>query len=64
MAVNVQHAAAGTREVSANIAAVTQASGKASAATGEVLGSAGELSTQSRRLKDEVDAFLATVRAA
>jgi methyl-accepting chemotaxis protein len=64
IAANVQLAAAGTQNVSSNIAAVTRASGEASAATGEVLGSASELATQSQRLKDEVDAFLATVRAA
>lgn len=61
---NVQQAAAGTNEVSATIAGVTQASGDAGAAAAQVLGSAGELAKESERLKQEVESFLASVRAA
>jgi methyl-accepting chemotaxis protein len=61
---NVQQAAQGTEEVTSNISGVTQASGEVGAAATQVLGSAGELSKQSERLRQEVDSFLATVRAA
>ena len=46
------------------IAGVTQASGQVGTAAELVLGSAGELAKQSERLKQEVESFLATVRAA
>jgi methyl-accepting chemotaxis protein len=42
----------------------TQASGEVGAAAAQVLGSAGDLSRQSERLKQEMDSFLSTVRAA
>jgi methyl-accepting chemotaxis protein len=61
---NVQQAAQGTQGVMQNIAGVTQASGQVGTAAELVLGSAGELATQSERLKTEVESFLATVRAA
>jgi methyl-accepting chemotaxis protein len=61
---NVQQAAKGTHEVATNIAGVTQASGDVGAAAAHVLGSASELSRQSERLTQDVEAFLATVRAA
>jgi methyl-accepting chemotaxis protein len=47
-----------------NIASVTQASAQVGSAAEMVLGSAGELAMQSERLKQEVDSFLTTVRAA
>jgi methyl-accepting chemotaxis protein len=47
-----------------NIDGVTQASGQVGTAAELVLGSAGELAKQSERLKQEVESFLATVRAA
>jgi methyl-accepting chemotaxis protein len=43
---------------------VTLASGQVGSAATQVLGSASELSKQSEQLRREVDAFLATVRAA
>ena len=61
---NVQQAAAGTHEVSANIGGVTQAAQETGAAAAQVLGSAGELSKQSAHLREEVDRFLADVKAA
>jgi hypothetical protein len=47
-----------------NIAGVTKPSGQVEAAAERVLGLAGDLARQSERLKQEVDSFLATVRAA
>src|ERR1700704_2188746 len=61
---SVQQAAQGTQGVMQNIAGVTQASGQVGTAAEQVLGSAGELAKQSERLKQEVESFLATVRAA
>jgi methyl-accepting chemotaxis protein len=60
----VSRAAAGTDEVSSNIAGVTQASGEVGAAATQVLNSASGLSKQSERLKTDVARFLDTVRAA
>ncbi|WP_027521883.1 methyl-accepting chemotaxis protein [Bradyrhizobium sp. Ec3.3] len=64
IAQNVQQAAARTGEVSQNIAGVTQGIAATGSAAQEVLGSAVELSRQSQRLRDEVDRFLAHIRAA
>ncbi|MGQ0663559.1 MAG: HAMP domain-containing methyl-accepting chemotaxis protein [Pseudomonadota bacterium] len=61
---NVQQAAKGTGEVSSNIAGVTQAAGETGQAAGQVLGAAGELAKQSEKLRQEVDGFLANIRAA
>ncbi len=61
---NVQQAAQGTQGVMQNIEGVTQASGQVGTAAELVLGSAAELAKQSERLKQEVESFLATVRAA
>ena len=61
---SVQQAAQGTQGVMQNIDGVTQASGQVGTAADLVLGSAGELAKQSDRLKQEVESFLATVRAA
>jgi methyl-accepting chemotaxis protein len=47
-----------------NISGVTQASGQVGTTAEHVLGSAGEFAKQSDRLKQEVESFLATVRAA
>jgi methyl-accepting chemotaxis protein len=60
----VQQAAQGTNGVMQNIAGVTQASGQVGAAAELVLSSASELAKQSECLKQEVESFLATVRAA
>ncbi len=64
IAQNVQQAAARTGEVSQNIAGVTDGIAATGTAAEEVLGSAVELSRQSQRLRDEVDRFLAHIRAA
>ena len=61
---NVQQAANGTSEVNDNIGGVAQASSEAGAAASKMLGAANGLSSQSERLKNEVDTFLASVRAA
>ena len=60
----MQQAAAGTHEVSSNIAGVTQAAGETGAASTQVLAAANELARQAETLRSEVDTFLATVRAA
>jgi methyl-accepting chemotaxis protein len=64
IAQSVQEAAQGTQGVMQNISDVTKASGEVGTAAELVLTSAGELGQQSERLKQEVDSFLATVRAA
>ena len=64
IAQNVQQAAARTGEVSQNISGVTAGIAATGTAAEEVLGSAIELSKQSQRLRDEVDRFLAQIRAA
>jgi methyl-accepting chemotaxis protein len=61
---NVQQASAGTAEVSSNIAGVTRAAADSSAASAQVLASASDLSAQSSRLREEVNKFLTTIRAA
>jgi methyl-accepting chemotaxis protein len=61
---NVHQAALGTHGVTENIAGVTRASGEVGSAASQVLGSASNLASQSERLKQEVQHFLATVRAA
>jgi methyl-accepting chemotaxis protein len=61
---NVSQAAHGTELVSATIATVARTSSEAGAAADIVLGSAGELSAQSVKLGEEIEHFLATLRAA
>ena len=61
---SVHEAAQGTQGVMQNIADVTKASGQVGEAAELVLSSAGELGKQSERLKQEVESFLTTVRAA
>jgi methyl-accepting chemotaxis protein len=61
---NVQQAAKGTQEVSSNIAGVTQAAGETGAAASQVLGASKELAQQAEGLRQQVDTFLARVRAA
>jgi methyl-accepting chemotaxis protein len=61
---NVLQAADGTREVSDNIHSVTHASNEAGVATGRLLDAANGLSSQSERLKSEVDHFLGSLRVA
>ncbi|CAN5443489.1 hypothetical protein BH11PSE4_BH11PSE4_40790 [soil metagenome] len=61
---NVQQAASGTAEVNDNIVGVARASSEAGEAASKLLGAANGLSSQSERLRSEVDSFLASVRAA
>ncbi len=61
---NVQQAAAGSRDVDQNIAGVNAASQEAGQAVAQLLRAADGLSSQSERLRAEVDSFLASIRAA
>jgi methyl-accepting chemotaxis protein len=61
---NVQQAASGTAQVANNIAAVSDGAAKTGTASADVLTAAQALSGQSKRLRTEVEKFLATVRAA
>jgi methyl-accepting chemotaxis protein len=61
---NVQQAAAGTAEVSSNIAGVTQAAGQTGAASEQVLSASAELAKNAEHLRNQVDGFLAKIRAA
>ncbi len=61
---NVSQAAHGTEIVSTTITTVARTSQDAGKAAGEVLQAAGELSAQSGKLRQEIDNFLATLRAA
>jgi methyl-accepting chemotaxis protein len=61
---NVQEASTGTQEVTRNISGVSQAANETGAGSSEVLSAASELSTQSERLRGEVDGFLQEIRAA
>jgi methyl-accepting chemotaxis protein len=61
---NIQDAATGTRDVAENIGIVTSAATETGSSAAQVLGSASKLASQSDRMRDEVERFLATVRAA
>ncbi len=61
---NVQHAAGGTSEVSSNIVGVSEASAEAGSAANEVLTASGALRREADVLRDEIDAFLSSIRAA
>jgi len=61
---NVQEAASGTTEVSSSIVAVTQGAGATGDAAKQVRDSAAQLSRQGDILRQEVDRFLASIRAA
>jgi methyl-accepting chemotaxis protein len=61
---NIQQAAEGTSRVAVNIGEVNRGATETGGASTEVLTSAGELSSEGRKLKLEVDRFLTTVRAA
>lgn len=64
IAQNVQQAARGTEDVSSNIGKVTEAVGATGAASGTMLESATDLTRQSTVLSEEMQKFLAIVRAA
>ncbi len=61
---NVQQAAQGTQQVSSSITDVQRGASETGSASSQVLSSAQSLSTESNRLKLEVDKFLNSVRAA
>ncbi|HUA54370.1 MAG TPA: cache domain-containing protein [Candidatus Sulfotelmatobacter sp.] len=61
---NVQQAAGGTQDVSQNIAGVSASVEETGSAANDVSTAADHLAEQARALSDEVDNFLATVRAA
>ena len=61
---NVQYAAQRSGEVANSISDVSRGAGETGAASGQVLSSAQMLSSDSSRLKTEVEKFLTTVRAA
>ncbi|MEO6380497.1 MAG: methyl-accepting chemotaxis protein [Nitrobacter sp.] len=61
---NVQHAAQRSGEVASSITEVSRGAGETGSASSQVLSSAQMLSTESTRLKTEVEKFLHTVRAA
>ena len=61
---NVQRAADGTRAVNGNIVSVSRASDEAGNAATRLLDAANGLSSQSARLKSEVDGFLGSLNAA
>jgi methyl-accepting chemotaxis protein len=61
---NVQGVAQGAQEVAANITEVNRSAGETGSASGEVLNSAQILSVESMRLRQELDRFMATIRAA
>lgn len=61
---NVQQAAEGTTQLATNIAEVSRGTEDAGSASTEVLSSARLLTSESHRLKLEMEKFLATVRAA
>jgi methyl-accepting chemotaxis protein len=60
---NVQQASLATRHVSDTIGDVTQAAADTGVAAAQLLGAAGDLSRQSKHLRDEVDSFILRVRA-
>ncbi|MAC39368.1 MAG: methyl-accepting chemotaxis protein [Oceanicaulis sp.] len=64
IASNVQEAATGTRDVTVNIAGVNEAASESRTASVQVLDAAKDLSRQSEMLRDQVNGFLATIRAA
>jgi methyl-accepting chemotaxis protein len=61
---NVQSVAQGTHEAAANIMQVNRGATETGAASAEVLNSAKTLSTESTRLREELDRFMANIRAA
>ena len=60
---NIHQAAQGTQLVNSNVLAVAKSSKDTGAASGKVMTAASELASQSSQLRDEVDKFIAQVRA-
>jgi methyl-accepting chemotaxis protein len=61
---NVQNVAKGTEEAAANIMQVNRGATETGSASEEVLNSARSLSSESARLREELDRFMANIRAA
>ena len=61
---NVQSVAVGTRDAATNIVQVNRGATETGEASGEVLSSAKALSSESARLRGELDRFMANIRAA
>jgi hypothetical protein len=61
---DVQSVAQGTREAASNIVEVNRGATETGSASGEVLNSAKALSSESTRLKAELDRFMTNIRAA
>jgi methyl-accepting chemotaxis protein len=61
---NVQQAAQGTQQVSSHITDVERGAGATGLASSQVLSAARSLAGESDRLKNQVEKFLNTVRAA
>jgi methyl-accepting chemotaxis protein len=61
---NVQNVAQGTHQAAANIMQVNRGATETGSASEEVLNSAKTLSTESARLRAELDRFMANIRAA
>jgi methyl-accepting chemotaxis protein len=61
---SVQNVAQGTHEVAGNITQVNRGATETGAASGDVLSSARTLSMESARLRQELDRFMANIRAA
>jgi methyl-accepting chemotaxis protein len=61
---NVRQAARSAEDVNSNISGVTTAANDVGAAAGQVMNAAAGLSSQSERLKAEVNGFLESIRAA
>ncbi|MFZ2159093.1 MAG: HAMP domain-containing methyl-accepting chemotaxis protein [Bradyrhizobium sp.] len=61
---SVQNVAQGTHEAAANIMQVNQGATETGSASEEVLNSAKTLSSESARLREELDRFMANIRAA
>jgi methyl-accepting chemotaxis protein len=61
---SVQTVAQGTHDAAANIMEVNRGAAETGAASGNVLDAARTLSTESTRLREELDRFMANIRAA
>ncbi len=61
---SIQRAAQGTEEVNRNLGGITATSGEIVSAAGQTLAAVTGLSTLSEKLREEVDGFLASIRAA
>ncbi len=64
IAVHVDQVAQGSRSVNANIMGVTRSSGDVDAAAAKLLDAATGLSSQSERLRTEINGFVRTIRVA